>query len=74
LVNHRQQPTAFETDTGRSASAAGTALPAAIPDLRRWIERTGKALTHVGATTVPTTTIQDDRAAISELPLAEAFR
>ena len=26
LVNHRQQRTAFETDTGRSASAAGTAL------------------------------------------------
>jgi len=28
LVNHRQKRTAFETDTGRSASAAGTALPA----------------------------------------------
>jgi hypothetical protein len=28
LVNHRQQRTAFETDTGRSVSAAGTGLPA----------------------------------------------
>jgi hypothetical protein len=28
IVNHRQQRTAFETDTGRSAAAAGTGLPA----------------------------------------------
>jgi hypothetical protein len=33
-----------------------------------------KALALVDATTAPTTTIPGDRAAISELPLAEAFR
>jgi hypothetical protein len=33
-----------------------------------------KALALVGATTASTTTIPGDRAAISELPLAEAFR
>ena len=33
-----------------------------------------KDLALVGATTAPTTTIPGDRAAISELPLAEAFR
>ena len=33
-----------------------------------------KDLALVGAPTAPTTTIPGDRAAISELPLAEAFR